>query len=286
MVTGGSDSSLYVWNIANSPPTNPVTFSSHTDVVLAVDILTSGYLVSGGNDMDLYVWSATLGSTYSSKISAHTGNILCIKALTNGYFATGSQDNTIKIWNPNSMSSPVKTLTPHTRNVNSLDQLSNGYLMSGSNDGYTILWDSTDWSQKNTFVSVNSQKVTCVREITSGVVVAAGTDSSIYVWRIDSASSQMLIETVVDAINGETPCWDMLVYNKSLLVVATSSVNTEVFDVHDPYNVTYVTTLTVPSGNSYGLASLGNAYFLIIFIECIFDYYAYYAYCFILIISC
>lgn len=214
--------------------------------------------MSGGNDKNLFVWNQATGATINSKLNAHSSNILCVKAMHNGFFASGSMDDTIKIWNPSSMTSPNQTLTGHSGDVLVLEQLTNGFLVSGSNDQYAIVWDPSDWSQINKFVSVNNKNVTCLKEIGTGVFAAGGTDDSIYIWRLDGPNAQTLISTVGSALATVNPCSKMMMFNKSLLAVATNTDGTKLYNVANPSSVGFIKTLknNIAASKSNDLASL------------------------------
>lgn len=79
LVTGSSDSNIYVWDISTSPPSTIATFYGHSGRVNCCDKLLNGNIVSGGDDNSIYVWNPANGNTVASKWFAHSTNILSIK---------------------------------------------------------------------------------------------------------------------------------------------------------------------------------------------------------------
>lgn len=79
LVTGSSDSYLYVWDISSYTASKTATFSGHSDNVNCCDKLLNGNVISGGNDKALYIWNPANGNTITSQANAHSQNILCLK---------------------------------------------------------------------------------------------------------------------------------------------------------------------------------------------------------------
>lgn len=260
VATGGQGQRVFIWNIVTNPPTKLFTMSSHWSAVNDIDILSDGNLVSVGDDANIVLWNTATGNQIYFKQTPHTDKIFCVKTLANGYFASGSADNTIKIWNPAAMTSAVTTLTGHTGDVNVLDLMSNGYLVSGSSDQYVIVWDPSDWSQKNKFKAVNNNVVTCLREISPNVIATAGLDSTLYIWMITGTNTQNNIGSVSNAFSGtKMGCRDMLLYNNSILAIATNNTKTDLYNVENPLSVSYMKSLTISQGSfAYQLANLSK----------------------------
>ena len=82
LVSGGSDTNLYVWDISSSIQSKTATFTGHSSDVNCCDKLLNGNVVSGGNDKTLYIWNPNNGNTVTSKSNAHSTSILCVKVYT------------------------------------------------------------------------------------------------------------------------------------------------------------------------------------------------------------
>ena len=81
VVTGSSDSKLYVWDISSGTEIKKATFNGHTGSVNCCDKLLNGNVVSAGDDKNIYIWNPANGNSITSKSSAHSTKILCLKVL-------------------------------------------------------------------------------------------------------------------------------------------------------------------------------------------------------------
>ena len=79
IVSGGSDSKLYVWDISGATKSLIATFTGHSGDVNCCDKLLNGNVISGGNDKALYIWNPANGNMITSQPNAHSENILCLK---------------------------------------------------------------------------------------------------------------------------------------------------------------------------------------------------------------
>ena len=234
LITASSDMTLAVWDFYSRNLIS--TFTSHTGAVNAFDILSSGLVVSGGADKKIFIWNRTTGVQVAAKNFAHTAAILCITTLPGGMFATGSAspDNSIKIWSASSITSPVYTLTGHTSDVNVMTYSPRGYLISGSSDGKAIFWN-TGGSQAASFKPLGLQKVYGVVELDDGSFAFCGNTDLVNIWVLTLAILPLQTSSL-SVLFGEQPCNSFLSYNSSLLLVASSSISTELIDVGDSTN--------------------------------------------------
>ena len=94
----GSFPEIKIWNIDNGGLIRNIT--GHTDDVLSLAVLTSGYLASSSYDRSIRVWDTRDGSLIRT-LKGHVNSVLALVVLSNGYLASASEDRTIKIWNFN-----------------------------------------------------------------------------------------------------------------------------------------------------------------------------------------
>jgi hypothetical protein len=158
-------------------------------------------------------------------------------------FATGSAspDNKIKIWSASSITSALYTYTGHSSDVNVLTYLSSGNLISGSSDGKAIVWSSIG-TQLSNFAPLVSQKVYCVSQLADGSIAFCGNTDVVNIWTLSPSFSPAKISSL-SVLSGEQPCHALLVYNSSLLFVASDSTSTELINVADSKNPFYTNSI-------------------------------------------
>lgn len=149
----------------------------------------------------------------------------------------------------------LKTLNGHTNNVLVVDQLANGNLVSGSDDNNVIIWNPTSGTQVSKF-SPSAQSVGCVKQLSDGTLATGGNDASIYIWNITTTTPAKIF-TLTNALSSETPCHDFLLYNSSMLAVASDGVNTELYNVANSKSVSHIKTLSLNANNALCLDSIG-----------------------------
>jgi WD40 repeat protein len=271
IVSGSSDKKLYVWDVSTATQTLKATFSGHSGNVNCCDKLLNGNVVSAGDDKAIYIWNPANGNSVTSKSSAHSTKILCLKVLyinrilfykiiffhillkvlSNGNIATGAAngDTNIKIWST-SLGTQLMTLYGHSNDVLVIDQLSNGNIISGSADHSAIIWDSATGNQVNNMQPISSTAgVNCLKELPDGnIAFAGGTSQAIYTWKISGTGVQNLVATSTNIISS-TPCQTMIIYNGSLLAVASSGTAEYLIDMTSSTNLHSVKSLN--SGMSY-----------------------------------
>ena len=170
---------------------------------------------------------------------------LSFKVLSNGNIATGAAngDTAIKIWS-SSLGTPLKTLYSHSNDVLVIDQLSNGNLISGSADTTSVIWNLTSGSQLNNIEPISIvDEVYCLKELPDGnIVFSGGSSQTIDTWKIVGIGVQYKVARSNSIIN-TTPCKAMVVYNNSLLAVASSSTQIYLVDITSSTDLQLVTTL-------------------------------------------
>ena len=229
ILTGSSDKSLSVWDLSFSPPKNITNFNRHTSAVRCCDKLQDGTVISGGDDTYLYVWYPLNGTVRYSKVNAHGTSVICIKILSDGRIATGGADNQIRKW-PTTLGSASMTLVGHTLKVLVLEQLSNGYLISGSADNNTIVWELSNGTQMNNFKPAASA-VRCIKQLPDNSIAFGVADKNIYRWNITGQNTQTKIATALNMITS-APCNAMMLYNSTILVAASSGLDTAVMAIN------------------------------------------------------
>lgn len=245
LVTGSIDTKLYVWNFTLYSLAKTATFGQHTDAVNSVDKLSNGNMVSVSNDKSIRIWKLLTGVSLSTKLTAHSTAINCVKVLMNDFIATAGDftDSTIKIWTPLLIQN--STLYGHTNAIKTLELLSNGNLVSGSTDAYAIVWNTTTGAQLNTFYATGGQSVTCIKELSDGTIAFAGSTGSLNVYKLNSPTSQTLMDSIPFLLNAALPCQAIMLYNSSHLLVSSSGLKTEVVNVASSSNIFWMKSLSI-----------------------------------------
>jgi WD40 repeat protein len=258
MVIGSSDKTLSVWDLSFSPPKNITIFKMHTNTVRCCDKLQDGTVISGGDDTYLYIWYPLNGTVLYSKVNAHSISVLCIKILSDGRIATGGADNQIRIW-PTTLDSASMTLGGHTQKVLVLEQLSNGYLISGSADNYTIVWDLSGGAQKINFKPATSA-VSCIKPLPDNTIAIGVADKNIYRFNMTGGKVGSILNKM-----SAGPCSAMMLYNSSILVVASGGLDTVVlsltgtsFTVLRSLNLSAPNTACLDNRSEYFISSISK----------------------------
>lgn len=133
-VTGNSDGTLTVWDIASGQPVQDLT--GHTDAVNQVAISPDGQLLaSASEDGTVIVWNVL---TLQPVLTFQGHNTSPVNTVvfnpTSTQLASGSDDGRVLVWNPRN-GNPARDIPPFPNPINSLSFSSEGrYLLIVSDD--------------------------------------------------------------------------------------------------------------------------------------------------------
>lgn len=258
LVSGSSDSRLFVWNITNAIPNVTVSFLQHTASVTGLDRLPTGNMVSVSQDMSVRIWNPMNGAAIYTKTSAHTSFIQCVRTIADGRIATGDATGSIKIWTTD-LSSSTTLPSGHSAAVNVFEVLANGILVSGSNDAYAMVWNMTTLTKVVGFLAVNSAAVTCIQQLKDGAIAFAGNHKNMYTYKLTGAS-QSLVHTGTNFLSGQFPCQDMSLLNATHLALASNGTNTLILNVASSTSIFFIKNLSLMYPKSVCLENSGRFY--------------------------
>ena len=134
-----SANSVFNLVIYNSTTYNQaITLTGHTDIIYAIEIIDSTYMVSGGMDSTIRLWNYINGTNLQTlNVSAQ---VFCLKILNNGLLASGDGMSLVKLWNITSGYNLVN-LTGHIGFVRAMDLLSKNVLASCDTNKVVRLWN-------------------------------------------------------------------------------------------------------------------------------------------------
>lgn len=211
-----------------------------------VDKLANGNVVSVGKDRKIYIWNAGTGAQVRARTTAHSAGITSVRVLSDGTIATAAEtgDNSIKIWD-NTLTLQ-RTLSDHTNTINTLEILSNGYFVSGSVDKYAIVWDPTTGSKINKFYAIGASglEITCIKQLSDGTIVFGGPTTSLYTYRLTGTNTQTLVSASASLLT-TSACQAMMLYNSSLLAVASSGIKTDLINVGTPTSLFKIKSMSL-----------------------------------------
>ncbi|MET8940470.1 WD40 repeat domain-containing protein, partial [Streptomyces rubiginosohelvolus] len=151
VVTGGSDSTVRVWDLATGTQTLELT--GHTDTVdsVAVAVLEGRpHVVAGGSDSTVRVWDLATG-TQTLELTGHTDTVDSVAvAVLEGHphVVTGSYDGSVRVWD---LAAGTQTLelTGHSDAVAVAVAVLEGrpHVVAGGSDSTVRVWDLATGTQ-------------------------------------------------------------------------------------------------------------------------------------------
>jgi WD40 repeat protein len=100
IVSGSTDATARVWDLATSKFPEVARFSEHTEAVTAVAFNSdSQQVLSGSSDKSVKLWGVA-DAVVVMDFPGHTGPIVAVAMLPNNQPCSASADKTVRVWNP------------------------------------------------------------------------------------------------------------------------------------------------------------------------------------------
>ncbi|KAL6305276.1 phospholipase A-2-activating protein [Sparassis latifolia] len=183
-VTGGQDSIINIYSLANTTGEPNFSLLGHTENVCALHTGPDGEIISGSWDRTAKVWR---DFQLAFDLKGHQQSVWAVLAVDGRQFLTGSADNTIKLWNQHKN---VRTYPGHTQAVRGLTLITDIGFASCSNDSEIRIW--TMEGDVVYTLSGHTSFVYSLSVLPSGDIVSGGEDRTVRIWR-DGECAQTIV---------------------------------------------------------------------------------------------
>ena len=181
--SASNDSRIIIWNYKNKIYEN--ILNGHTECIISMILLKSGYLCSASTDEDIRIWDwKQLKCLFCFK--PHNKYTKCLIELNNEYLLTASEDNTIGLWQKNDFENykykNINYIKGHECPVRTLCKINDNYFVSGSFDNKIKIWDL----RKNECVQTlegHQSYVICVIKFKEDSLISCSSDKNIKIWK-------------------------------------------------------------------------------------------------------
>ena len=162
------------YNIINSK-----TLEGHTEKVVSLIQLESGYIATGSYDFSIRIWDIEQGNFIITLYDI--GYILCLLEFKPNLLLAGTSENVISLWDLNQPNENQYNFNKHTMWVNCLVKCDEQYFASGSNDKKIIIWD---YNQRKSFCVLqgHDDSILCMIKLNDGKLCSGGADKTIRIW--------------------------------------------------------------------------------------------------------
>lgn len=204
LVSGGSDKTLRVWDIASGGKSLHVFEDAHRGDVSALAFSTqkSASVVSGSADKNLKLWSLDEAGvlTEQRKLSGHKDAVTAVASSSDGsLIASSSYDGTLRLWSATQgielrsigHSAPVTALAiaPDAKTV-----------VTGTNDGALRLWSGSDGTLLFEMIRAHSDKVSSLCYVDSACVASGGRDDHVRLHSLANGKQLAASKNHVDCV--------------------------------------------------------------------------------------
>lgn len=187
-VTGGQDTIINVFSLANTTGEPNFSLIGHTDNVCALDTTPDGTIISGSWDRTAKVWK---DFKLAFDLTGHQQSVWAVLAVDGRQFLTGSADNTVKLWNQHKN---VRTYPGHTQAVRGLALITDIGFASCSNDGEIRIW--TMEGDVVYTVTGHTSFVYSLSVLPNGDIISGGEDRTVRIWR-DGECAQTIVHPAI-----------------------------------------------------------------------------------------
>ena len=116
------------------------TLEGHTEKVVSLIQLESGYIATGSYDSSIRIWDIDNGQCIS--YFYELGNVLCLLEFETNKILAGTSENNIGLWDlNNTQQDSIFNFTQHQLWVNCLVKCDEQHFASASNDANIIIWN-------------------------------------------------------------------------------------------------------------------------------------------------
>ena len=215
------DSTIKIWDYL----TSEVLFElrGHTNLILSLEILPSGFLASGSLDKTVKIWDLLKKCLFKTLLG-HTDGVFSVKEVQDWRLVSCALDNTIKVWNAFARDAAnllILTIGGHgnVRGDIQLGLISTCYLATCSNslpftagnESVVRIWNVVDGNCEHTIPIANSC-ASCMVVLSNGRLAVGFTDGSIKI--IDPQDRSVCLEM---AGCHEKGVWSLAHFNGYLL---------------------------------------------------------------------
>ena len=189
IISGGGDSTLYLWERDSSEKYKLTELTGHTDRIWFVTLSDDGrFAASGSDDKTVRVWDLKS----KKEIRCFKKHTRWVQALTFSHdsklLASSGGDGKIFLWDiADNNSSPIAEFLGHDDSVLSLHfSHDNKYLLSGSRDHTVRIWDVSKKYSDNK-LKAHDDRITCVCFSADGMKLLTGSnDNTVRIWDSDT----------------------------------------------------------------------------------------------------
>ncbi len=160
--------------------------SVHSDLIVRVEVLSDGRLISISFDDTLRLWDSE--GVPLRVLEGHSSTINGLKVLEDGRIVSWSEDSTLRLWDADG--SPLHVLEGHSGAVKGLEQIGDGRLASWSKDGTLRLWDAV--GNPLCALEGHSGEVRGLKLLEDGRLLSWAADATLRLWNNDGDLLQVL----------------------------------------------------------------------------------------------
>ena len=194
VVTGSSDGTVRVWDLATGTPLGePLTGHAYTvNAVAAGELDGRTVAVSGDEDGTLRVWDLATSAPVGEPMTGHEGGVRSVAFCTgpNGrlLLASGGKDRTVRVWDLATGTQAGGPFTGHAGMVNAVAAGTvdgRAVVVSGSGDGTVRVWDLATGTPIGEPLTGHDSTVNAVAtgDLEGRTVVVSGSgDRTVRVW--------------------------------------------------------------------------------------------------------
>ncbi|MFF4427054.1 caspase family protein [Streptomyces sp. NPDC001549] len=197
-VTGGSDGTVRVWDLASGTPIGrPVNADSSVRAVACTDLDGAPVAITGGSDGTVRVWDLASATPIGRPMNAHTGwvaAVACTDLDGAPVAVTGGSDGTVRVWDLASATPIGRPMFGHTGWVAAVactDLDGAPVAVTGGRDGTVRVWDLASGTPIGQPMNADTGWVTavaCTDLDGAPVAVTGGNDGTVRVWDLASGT--------------------------------------------------------------------------------------------------
>ncbi|EIN07144.1 phospholipase A-2-activating protein [Punctularia strigosozonata HHB-11173 SS5] len=187
-VTGGQDTVINVFDLANPKEDPDFTLIGHGDNVCALHVSPDGTIISGSWDKTAKVWKDW---KLAYDLKGHQASVWAVLALDHEQCLTGSADKSIKLWQKHRV---IRNFQGHNDAVRGLAVVPDIGFASCSNDSQIHVW--TLEGDIVYSLSGHTSFVYSLALLPNGDIVSGGEDRSVRVWR-DGECAQTIVHPAI-----------------------------------------------------------------------------------------
>ncbi|MCL4302732.1 MAG: protein kinase [Anaerolineae bacterium] len=201
VLMGDDNGAIRLWDL--QPPSDPHTFSGHTNVVTAAKFSPDGrYVLTGSLDQTARLWNAATGRELHV-LAGHTNQVLSAAFSPDGRYAlTGSPDKTARLWEA-ATGREVRVLIHPTLVFGVAFSPDGRYILTGGEDKVARLWEVETGQEVRTFTG-HAGGVTGVAFSPNGRYILTGSyaDSTTRLWDVRTGQEVRQFPGYTDFVNG------------------------------------------------------------------------------------